>query len=250
MPEAPAVAATPLAPPAPPRAALFRQVLALAAPTTLLVATQSLCQLVEPWLAARQGTAALAGWAVVLPFMLLMQQMSAGAMGGGVISAIARALGAGRREEASALVLHAVLIAVGFGLAFAVLLAGFPRAILGLVGGREAAEAAAPYAAWVFGAGAVPAWLANTLASVLRGGGRHALASRVLLLAGLAWPPLAWLLMEPAGLGLKGSGIAFALTMAGAAAGMAVVVLRGGAGFRPTLRVRPSAAMCTVSDVC
>ncbi|WP_254453327.1 MATE family efflux transporter [Siccirubricoccus sp. G192] len=189
------------APSATPWPVLLRRVLALAAPTTLLAAVQSACQLVEPWLAARQGTAALAGWAVMLPFVLLLQQMSAGAMGGGVVSAIARALGAGRREEASALVLHAVVIALGFGLAFAVLLAGFPHALLGLIGGAEAAEAAASYAVWMFGVGAIPAWLANTLASVLRGGGRHALASRVLLLAWLAYPPLAWALMEPGGAG-------------------------------------------------
>jgi Na+-driven multidrug efflux pump len=223
--------------------ALLRRILDLAAPTTLLALIQTACQLVEPWLAARQGTAALAGWAVVLPFALLLQQMSAGAMGGGVVSAIARAIGAGRPAEASALVLHAVLIATGFGLLFAVLLAGFPRAVLGVVGGAEAADAATAYAAWMFGAGAIPAWWANTLASVLRGGGRHALASRVLLAAWLAFPPLAWALMEPVGLGLKGAGMAFALAMAAAAAVQAVVVLRGAAGFVPELRVRPQRAL-------
>jgi putative MATE family efflux protein len=223
--------------------AVLRRILDLAAPTTLLALIQTGCQLVEPWLAARQGTAALAGWAVVLPFALLLQQMSTGAMGGGVVSAIARAIGAGRPADASALVLHALLIATGFGLCFALLLAGFPRAVLRLVGGSEAAEAAAAYAAWMFGAGAVPAWLANTLASVLRGGGRHALASRALLAAWLAFPVLAWALMEPAGLGLKGSGIAFALVMAAAAGAQAALVLRGAAGFVPDLRVRPRAEL-------
>src|SRR5215204_4098691 len=104
--------------------AVLRRILDLAAPTTLLALIQTGCQLVEPWLAARQGTAALAGWAVVLPFALLLQQMSVGAMGGGVVSAIARAIGAGRPADASALVLHALLIATGFGLCFALLLAG------------------------------------------------------------------------------------------------------------------------------
>lgn len=241
---APVPAPTPGAAPAPvSRPVLLRRILALAAPTTLVAAVQSACQLVEPWLASRQGTTALAGWAVVLPFALLLQQMSTGAMGGGVVSAIARALGANRREEASALVLHAVVIALGFGLIFAVLLAGFPREILGLIGGPAAAEAAAGYCAWLFGAGAIPAWLANTLASVLRGGGRHALASRVLLVAWLCYPPLAWVLMEPAGLGLAGAGIAFAAVMAAATIGMAAVVLAGGAGFRPTLQVRLQAML-------
>ena len=96
---------------APPRVSL-KQVLALAAPTSVLAVLQVAAQLVETALAARQGTAAPAGWAVLLPFALLQQQMSASAMGGGVVSVVARALGAQRRDEASALVLHALIIAL------------------------------------------------------------------------------------------------------------------------------------------
>ncbi|SHJ14951.1 Na+-driven multidrug efflux pump [Roseomonas rosea] len=226
-----------------PRPSAARQILALAGPTALSALLQAAGQVAETWLAARQGTAALAGWSVVLPFSLLMQQMSAGAMGGGVASAIARALGGGRRDEASALVIHAVLIAVLAGAAFAILLAGFPHAVLGLIGGAAAAEAAAPYAILLFGVGAVPVWLANTLASVLRGGGRHALAARVLLLTWMAYPPLAWALAEPAGLGLPGIGAAMAAVFIASSLVMGLVVLRGGAGFRPVLRLRPSGAM-------
>ena len=222
---------------------LAREILTLAAPTTLLAAVQSASLLFETWLAARQGTAAMAGWAVVLPLALLLQMMSAGAMGGGVVSAIARALGARRPDEAAALVLHAVLIAIGLGLVFAVVLAGFPRTVLGAIGGPGAAEAAAGYAFWLFGLGAVPAWLANTLASVLRGGGRHALAARVMLLTSLAYPPLAFVLVESAGMGLAGLGLAYALTMSAATLGQGIVVLAGGAGFSPTLRVAVQAAL-------
>lgn len=256
-PDATALAAPPVAAPAPPLApvaapaaplapgagVLLRRILALAAPTTVLAFVQAGSQLFETWLAARQGTAALAGWAVVLPFALLIQMMSAGAMGGGVVGAIARALGANRREEAAALVMHAMVIALCGGLLFAVLLAGFPRAVLGLIGGAQAAEAAALYAVLLFGLGAVPTWLANTLASVLRGGGRHALAARVMVATGLAYPPLAWALMEPAGMGLAGAGLAMALTQAAAAAVQGAVVLRGGAGFTPRLRVRLQRAL-------
>ena len=222
---------------------LLRRILSLAAPTTLLAAVQSCAMLVETWLAARQGTAALAGWAVVLPFALLIQQMSAGAMGGGVVSAIARALGAGRREEASALVVHALAIALCGGMLFVVLLAVFPYTLLGLIGGPEAAATAAPYAILLFGLGAIPTWLANTLASVLRGGGRHALSARVMLGTATAYPFLAWALMEPAGMGLPGAGLAMAMTQTVAAVAQGVVVLAGGAGFRPTLRVRLQGAL-------
>jgi Na+-driven multidrug efflux pump len=219
-----------------------RAILALAAPTALGAVLQAAAQLAEMVLAARQGTAALAGWTVVLPFALLMQMMSAGAMGGGVVSAIARALGAGRGAEAAALVLHAAWIALAAGLAFALPLALFPSAILGAIGGPEAAAAAAPYAIWLFGLGAVPLWMTNTLASVLRGGGRHALAARVLMLAWGAYPVLGWALAEPGGFGLAGLGLAFGLVFWAATLVMALAVLRGGAGFAPVL-VAPSGAM-------
>src|SRR3954466_12874296 len=137
----------------PPTAVILRRILALAAPTSLVAALQVISQLAETWLAARPGTAAPPGWAVVLPFALLLQQMSAGAMGGGVVSAIARALGAGRRDEASALAVQALLLAGAAGALVALALAGFPRAVLGFVGGREAAEAAATYSAILFGLG-------------------------------------------------------------------------------------------------
>ena len=214
---------------------LARRILALAAPTTLLSALQVVALLIETVLAARQGRAALAGWAVVLPFALLLGQMSAGAMGGGVVSAIARALGGGKPEEAARLSLHAVIIALGFAAGFVLLLAVFGRPVLGAIGGAEAAAAGVPYAAWLFGAGAVPAWLANTLASVLRGGGKHALAARVLNLCWIVYPPLGWLLAEPLGLGLSGLGMAFALCFWAGALVMLRVVLSGAAGFTPNL---------------
>lgn len=235
---APAPGAIAAAPPAAPgMGVLLRRILALAAPTSLVAILQAAAMLFETWLAARQGTAALAGYAVVLPFALLIQQMSAGAMGGGVVSAIARALGGNRREEAAALVVHALVIALLGGLLFVVLLAGFPRGLLGLIAGREAAEAAALYATLLFGLGAIPTWLANTLASVLRGGGRHALAARIMLVTTLAAMPLAWALAEPLGLGLAGLGLAVALTQMTAAVAQGIVVMRGGAGFQPRLRV-------------
>lgn len=216
---------------------LAKRILALAAPTTALSALQVCALLVETWIAARLGRSALAGWAVVLPFALLLGQMSAGAMGGGVVSAIARALGAKRPDEASALAVHALLIALGFAAIFVFLLAGFPWTLLNLIGGPEAAAAGAPYAAVMFGLGAVPAWMANTLGSILRGAGKHALAARVLNFAWFFYPVIGFVLAETFGLGLVGLGLAFALCFWAAAGVMAKVVFSGAAGFTPDLRV-------------
>jgi Na+-driven multidrug efflux pump len=223
--------------------ALLRQILTLAAPTTALSLLQVMAQLVETWLAARQGTAALAGWAVLLPFALLLAQMSTGAMGGGVVSAVARALGAQRRDEASALVSHALIIATAFGALFAVGVSLGARPLLQAVAGADAAAQATPYAWWLFGAGALPSWWANTQASVLRGGGQHGLAARILAANGVLLPLLSWLLAEPAGLGLAGVGLAFALCQWAAALAMLVALRAGRAGFAPHWRQRPQRAL-------
>src|SRR5512138_752060 len=59
------------------------------------------------------GLDALAGLALVFPFLMLMQQMANMAMGGAIAASVARTLGAGRTEEARALACHALVIAVG-----------------------------------------------------------------------------------------------------------------------------------------
>src|ERR1700744_4091472 len=93
----------------------------LAAPNIVVMLAQTSVGLVETYFVGKLGTAALAGVALAFPVVMLMQMMSAGAMGGGMSSAIARALGAGRRDDANALALHALVIALAFGLAFTVM---------------------------------------------------------------------------------------------------------------------------------
>src|SRR2546421_503479 len=78
---------------------------------------------------SRLGTDALAGIALVFPLYMMMQMLSAGAMGGGISSAIARALGGGRRADADALVLHAIVINLAAGIACSVLVLVFGPAI-------------------------------------------------------------------------------------------------------------------------
>ena len=77
--------------------------LRLATPNVLVMFVQASVGLIETYFVAKLGTDALAGVALVFPVLMLMQMMSAGAMGGGISSAIARALGAGRRRDANAL---------------------------------------------------------------------------------------------------------------------------------------------------
>src|SRR5947209_11699439 len=101
--------------------------LALAAPNVVMLATQVAIGVLEAYFVGWLGADALAGVSVTFPLVMLMQTMSAGGMGGGVASAVARALGAGRRADADALVAHALLIGFALGGAFtAGVLAGGP----------------------------------------------------------------------------------------------------------------------------
>src|SRR6195256_3093348 len=112
----------------------------------------------------RLGVESLAAIALVFPFVILTMTMSGGAMGGGVSSAIARALGAGDKERASALAAHALLIGACFGLAFTLVMLLFGPALLELLGGRgKVLDNALDYAQVFFG-GAVLPWLMNTMA--------------------------------------------------------------------------------------
>ncbi|MEF7613910.1 MATE family efflux transporter [Aquincola sp. MAHUQ-54] len=164
--------------------------LRLGAPNVLVMFAQAGVGLVETYFIGQLGTDALAGVSVVFPVVMLMQMMSAGAMGGGIASAIARALGARRRDDANALVLHAALIAIGFGIVFmlAVLFGG--RALYAQMGASGAAlEAAMVYSNWVF-AGAVLIWLFNALAAVIRGTGNMAVQAAVICIGALLLVPL------------------------------------------------------------
>src|SRR5262245_18770507 len=90
-------------------APILPMLLRMAWPNMLVMLAQTAAGLIETWYVSRLGTDALAGMALVFPVVMLMQMISAGAMGGGISSAIARTIGAGRRDGAVAVVLHALI---------------------------------------------------------------------------------------------------------------------------------------------
>src|SRR2546426_9993650 len=81
--------------------------LRLATPNVLVMLVQASVGLIETYFVGKLGTDALAGVALVFPVLMLMQMMSAGAMGGWISSAITRALRAGPRPAAHAPAHHA-----------------------------------------------------------------------------------------------------------------------------------------------
>lgn len=218
---------------------MIARILALAAPSAAVSAAQVFTQFAETLVAARLGTDALAAWSIVLPFVLLLQQASAGAMGGGVSSAIARALGANDQSQACALVKHALWIALIAGLLFALPLSFFLPWLIGRLAGDEIAQTHRFYPFAAFGLAAVPAWLVNTLSAILRGGGQHRVVGRLMVTAWLALcllMPCCALMLD---LGLAGIGLAQAMVFSVAAWLMWQKVLAGQAGFIPDLMLKP-----------
>jgi putative MATE family efflux protein len=129
------------------------------------------------------GTTQLAAVALVFPLTMLMQMLSAGAMGGGVSSAISRALGAGDEARAQSLAFHAAAIGISAGITFSLLFLIFVGPILGLLGGKAAVLDEAVHYANVVLTASIFIWLLNTLASIVRGTGNMRLPSWTLIAA-------------------------------------------------------------------
>lgn len=126
------------------------------------------------------GSEALAGLTLVFPWMMLMQHTAASGMGGAVSSAIARALGAGRRDVADALATHALVLAFALACAFSVaMLLGGPFLYRAMGGSGEVLAAAVSYSNVVF-AGALPICALNLLGSVVRGTGNMCFPATVI----------------------------------------------------------------------
>ena len=155
--------------------------LKLALPNMVAMFGSTLVAVAETSYIGRLGTEPLAAIALVFPFAMLTQMMSAGAMGGGVSSAISRALGAGNRDRAATLALHAAIIGACGGVFFTVMMLLFGRQFFSLLGGRgRVLDEACNYSQVLF-SGAIAIWLVNTLASILRGTGEMRLPSATLL---------------------------------------------------------------------
>jgi putative MATE family efflux protein len=200
----------------------------LAAPGIALALFQTAVSVADTYYVGQLGTEALAGLALVFPMVMLLQMTSAGAMGGGVSSAVARALGGGNADGARKLVVHALLIALGGGLLFTLLLLGFGRALYSLLGGRDNALAQALAYSHVLFGGAVLVWLANTLASLLRGSGNTLSPAIALAAAAVVQIPLSGALTLGWGpfprLGITGAAVAYVIAFGVASLFMAARV--------------------------
>ena len=198
--------------------AIVPTLLLMAWPNILVMTAQASTGLIETWWISKLGTDALAGMALVFPGFMMMQMLSAGAIGGGISSAVARALGANRRADADALVLHALLINLALGVATSALFLVWGRPLYAAMGGQGGSlEAALTYSNIVF-AGNVLVWLMNALASVIRGTGNMLVPSLAVCLGVVLLVPLSPLLIFGWGpipaMGIAGGGVAVLATTA------------------------------------
>ncbi|TWT15284.1 MATE family efflux transporter [Reyranella sp. CPCC 100927] len=214
--------------------------LRLAGPTTGVMVLQMLVAVADIYFVGRLGTDALAGMALVFPFMALMVNNANGGIGGGVAAALARALGAGRHDDANALVFHALILGAAFGLGFTILAWAAAPAFYRLLGGSGPALTQALAFSDVWYCGAIAVWLAAFIAALLRGSGNAAASARITVIASLVYVPLAGALTlgtgDWPGWGMVGLAIASIATSIAAALLLAQAVWRGGLGFMPTLR--------------
>jgi putative MATE family efflux protein len=215
--------------------------LRLAAPNVVVnVILIAVTATVDAYFIGRLGPDALAGIALVFPFIMLMQQMANSSMGGAIASAIARAIGAGRHADASALVIHGLVVATAMaGIFTALLVIGGP-AIYRLIGGSgDILSAALEYSNALF-AGAIAYWVLSTLTSVVRGAGHATVLAVVYIAAEVLHIALVPALMFGVGplppLGITGAGIATVASFGASSAVLALYVASGRTAIKMSLR--------------
>jgi putative MATE family efflux protein len=188
------------------------QLIRLALPTVAVLFMTTLLGVAETYFVSSLGLKAIAAASLVVPVMVLMTTVASAGIGGGVSSAIARATGARRRDEAESLAWHAVVIGVVAGGLFSllVLLAG-PALYRSLGGSGSSLDQALLYSNILFG-GAIPFWILLLMQAALRGAGNVKVPAKIILggaVAGLILSPVlinGWL--GAPRMGVAGAGIA------------------------------------------
>ena len=157
----------------------------LSTPNVLAVMMMAAATIIDAWAVGQFGTAALASLALVFPFQSLMQMTAGGAIGGGITSAVARALGGNDAHGAQAAAWHGTLIALAMTTLYMIILGGFSEAIFTALGGSgEALSGAVQYAQIAFG-GAVATWLMFTFSAILRGTGDTVTPARAVVVSSI-----------------------------------------------------------------
>ena len=200
--------------------------LMMAIPNALVMFAQVAIALVEIYFLARLGVDVLAGVSLVFPVLAWVGAVSQGAVGGGLVTAIARALGRGDRGLADKLVWYALALAIAFGLLTTIVFLGIgPRFYAGMGAHGASLSASLTYSHLIF-SGAILIWTFNLMLAAVRGTGNMMLPMVVVCGGAVAFVPLSALLIfgysQILAFGVTGGAIAILLYYA---AGSLVFIL-------------------------
>tara|TARA_B100001750_G_scaffold198792_1_gene172094 strand:+ start:731 stop:2098 length:1368 start_codon:yes stop_codon:yes gene_type:complete len=167
-------------------APIIGMLLKLAIPNSIAVITMTSIMLADARFVAQLGTTGLASLAVVFPFQSLLQMMAAGAIGGGVTSSVARALGAGDREKAQEAAWHSLIIIGVMAAIYTIVLGFFCRPLFSLLGATdEVLDGSVTYSRVLFGAAFI-GWLFFVGMSWLRAIGQISFLSTIVIISSIS----------------------------------------------------------------
>ena len=157
----------------------------LSLPNLIALCSATVVSIAETAYVGALGVASLGGIALVFPIFMLMQMLSAGAMGGTVSGAISRALGRNSSADARALALTSLAIGLTLGVIFSVAVLAFGPLVYHALGGTgRVLEEAIAYSN-VAALAIVAVWATNMLASIARGSGNMIVPASMQLAAGV-----------------------------------------------------------------
>ncbi|WP_202389358.1 MATE family efflux transporter [Qipengyuania oceanensis] len=157
----------------------------LSVPNLISLCSATVVSIAETTYVGRLGLASLGGIALAFPIFMLMQMLSAGALGGTVSGAVSRAFGAHDKARAESVAISALAIGLAFGLAFATLILLLGSPMFRLMGGQGDILHEAVAFSSMAALAVIPIWATNMLASAARGSGNMVVPAYTLLLAGL-----------------------------------------------------------------
>src|SRR3984893_13837957 len=146
-------------------------IMRLAIPNATVMTVYVLIGLLEVYFVSRLGLDALAGVAPVFPLVSLVASIAQGAIGGGIVTTVARALGSGRISDAGEYAWYAVALSIPLGLATTAAMVVLGPSLYGYMGiSGNALAIAVSYSSTIF-TGATLIWMFNFLMAVVRGTG-------------------------------------------------------------------------------
>ena len=158
----------------------------LAVPNLISIIIISISQFSEAWYVGKIGTSPLASLAIVFPFVALASMFSAGAIGGGITSALSRAIGKNELDHANSVIWHSLLLQLFFSCVFFVVFVIFPRPIFEMIGGEKEVLEQSIFFSRIFFSFAPIIFLQFLMFSIFRGCGAYQVLAKINILFALS----------------------------------------------------------------